>query len=81
VGPDAQSGLLSLRLHHSTIHDLCVSSLVSGLSDGNAKKRLRMIQRLVWLGIMGAIHCIPVGCMEALTCLPSLDLVVQGEAR
>ena len=81
MGPDAQSGLFSLRLHHSTIHHFCVSSLVSRLSDGNAKKRLSMIQRLVWLGITGAICSIPMGSVEALTCLPPLDLVVQGEAR
>jgi len=81
MGPDAQSGLLSLHLHHSTIHHLCISSLVSGLSDGNAKKRLSMIQRLVWLWITGAICSIPMGSMEALTSLPPLDLVVQGEAR
>jgi len=73
MGPDAQSGLLSLLLHHSTIHHLCVSSLVSGLSDGNAKKRQSMIQRLVWLGMTEVIHSIPMGSMEAFTCVPPLD--------
>lgn len=47
-----------------------------------AKKRLSKIQRLVSLGITGAMHTIPTSAMEeTLTCLPPLDLVVQGEAR
>ena len=45
------------------------------------KKRLSSIQRLACLGITGAAHTIPAGAMEALTCLPSLELAVQGEAR
>ena len=46
-----------------------------------AKKRLSKIQRLVGLGITGAMHTIHMGAMEeTLTCLPPLDLVVQGEA-
>jgi hypothetical protein len=47
-----------------------------------AKKSLSRIQRLVSLRITGAIHTICMGGMEeTLTCLPPLDLVVQGEAR
>jgi len=47
-----------------------------------AKKRLSKIQRLVSLGITGSMHIIPMGVMEeTFTCLPPLDLVVQGEAR
>ena len=48
----------------------------------NAKKILSKIQRLVSVGITGAMHTISMGVMEeTLTCLPPLDLVVQGEAR
>jgi len=47
----------------------------------NAKKRLSRIQRLGCLGIMVVMHNTPAGAMEALTCPPPLELVVQGEAR
>ena len=46
----------------------------------SAKKWLSRIQRLVRLGIMGAM-CTTPSALEVLTCLPPLDLVVQGEAR
>jgi len=32
-------------------------------------------------GIMGDMHTIPTGAMEALPCLPPHSVVVQGEAR
>lgn len=41
-----------------------------GWKTASAKKKLRRIQRLVCLGIMGYMHTIPTGAMEALTCLP-----------
>ena len=47
----------------------------------NAKKRMSRIQRLACLGITGAMCTTPMGAWEVLTCLPSLDLVVQGEVR
>ena len=34
MGSEAQSGLLALCLHHSTIHHICIFSLVAQLSDG-----------------------------------------------
>jgi hypothetical protein len=37
--------------------------------------------RLVCFGITGAKCITPTDTMEALTCLPPLDLVVQGKAR
>jgi hypothetical protein len=46
-----------------------------------AKKRLSSIQRLAYLGITGLMHTTPTGAMEALTGLPPLELVIQGEAR
>jgi hypothetical protein len=46
----------------------------------NAKKRPSRIQRLVCLGITGAMHTRPTGAMEALG-LPPLELVIQGMAR
>lgn len=52
-----------------------------GCHAASAKKRLSSIQRLACLGITGAAHTIPAGSKEALTCLPPLELVVQGEAR
>jgi hypothetical protein len=46
-----------------------------------AKKQLSRVQRLACLGIMGAIHNTPTGAVVALTGLPPLDLVIQGERR
>jgi hypothetical protein len=51
------------------------------MSDAGAKKTLSRVQRLVCLGIMGAICTNPTGAMKALTGLPPLDLVTQREAR
>ena len=51
-----------------------------GCQMANAKKRLRTVQRLACLGITGAMHTTPSSAMEALTCLPPLELVVQSEA-
>lgn len=50
-----------------------------GCQTASAKKC--MIQRLVCLEIMGAIRTTTTVAMEALTGLPPLDLVAQGEAR
>jgi hypothetical protein len=50
-----------------------------GCQTANPKKRLRRVQRLACLGIMGAMCTTPTSAMEALTCLPPLELVVQSE--
>jgi len=47
----------------------------------SAKKKLSIIQRLACLGITGAMCTTPTNAMEALTCLPPLELVVLSEAR
>ena len=47
----------------------------------SAKKKLSKVQRLVCLGITGAIRTTPTGAMEALIGLPPLELVIQGEVR
>ena len=52
-----------------------------GCQTPSAKKRLNKVQRLAFLGITGAIRTTPTGVMEALTGLPLLDLLIQGEAR
>jgi hypothetical protein len=46
-----------------------------------AKKTLSRVQRLVCLGITGEIRTTPTGALEALTGLPPLHLVIQGEVR
>jgi len=46
-----------------------------------AKRRLSSTQRLACLGITGAICTTPTGAIEALTGLPPLDPVIQGEVR
>jgi len=51
-----------------------------GCQTANTKKRLNRVQRLACLGITGAMRTTP-GAMEALTGLPALELVIQGEAR
>ena len=47
----------------------------------NAKKRLSSIQRVECLGTTGAMCTTPTGAMKALTGLPPLKLVIQGEER
>ena len=52
-----------------------------GYQTASAKKKLSRIQRLACLGITGAMCTTPTNAVEALICLPPLELVVQSEAR
>ena len=52
-----------------------------GCQTASAKRKLSRVQRLACLGITGAIRTTPTNAVEALICLPPLDLVVQSEAR
>jgi len=53
-----------------------------GCQSASAKKKLSKVQRLACLGIMGVIHTTPTtGAMEALTGLPPLESVIEGEVR
>ena len=47
----------------------------------SAKKKLSRVQRLACLGITEAMRTTPTNAVEAFICLPSLELVVQSEAR
>ena len=47
----------------------------------SAKRKLSRVQRLACLGITGAMRTTATNAVEALICLPPLDLVVQSEAR
>jgi hypothetical protein len=51
-----------------------------GCETARAKKQLSKVQRLACLDITGAVRTIPTDAVEALVCLPPLELVVQGEA-
>jgi hypothetical protein len=51
-----------------------------GSQTASDKKRLSRVQRLACLGITGVICTILTDAKEALTGLPPLDLVIQGEA-
>jgi len=51
-----------------------------GCQADSAKRKLSRVQRLARLGITGAMRTTPTNAVEALTCLPPLDLVVQSEA-
>ena len=44
------------------------------------QKRLSITQRLASLEITGAMRSTPRSALEVFTCIPPLDLVVQGEA-
>jgi len=48
-----------------------------GCQMASAKKRLCRIQRLACLGITEAMCTTPTSAMEALTCLPPLELLAQ----
>jgi hypothetical protein len=52
-----------------------------GFQTASAKARLSRIQRLKCLGIKGTMRTAASGAVEALTCLPTLNVVVQCEAR
>jgi len=52
-----------------------------GCQTASVKWKLSWVQRLACLGITGAMRTTPSNAVEALICLPPLDLVVQSEAR
>jgi len=52
-----------------------------GCQTASAKRKLSRVQRLACLGITGAMCTTPTNAVDALICLPPLDLVVQSEAR
>jgi len=52
-----------------------------GCQTASAKKKLSRIQRLACLGITGAMRTTPTNAVEALICLPPLELVVESEVR
>ena len=52
-----------------------------GCQTASAKKKLSRIQRLACLGITEAMRTTPTNVVEALICLPPLELVVLSEAR
>jgi len=52
-----------------------------GCQTASAKRKLSRVQRLACLGIREAMRTTPTNAVEALICLPPLDLVVQSEAR
>jgi hypothetical protein len=51
------------------------------MSDIQCQKKLSRVQTFACLGITGAMCTTPMSAMEALTCPPPLDLVVEGKAR
>ena len=51
-----------------------------GCQTARDMKTLSKIQRLACLGTTGAVRTTPTRAMEALFCLPPLELDVQGEA-
>ena len=53
----------------------------SGCQTASAKRKLSRVQRLACLGIKGAMRTTPTNAVDALICLPPLELVVQSEAR
>jgi hypothetical protein len=73
-GLRSKGGPLALRLYHS--------ALLHPYFGGLAVTRLmpNRVQRLTCLEITGAMRT-AAGAVEALTGLPPLELVIQGEAR
>ena len=51
-----------------------------GCQAATVKKKLSKIQRLACLGITGTMRTTPTNAVEALICLPPLELVVRSEA-
>jgi len=52
-----------------------------GCHDILCQEIVSRVHELDYVGITGVIRTTPTGAMEALTGLPSLDLVIQGEVR
>jgi len=52
-----------------------------GCQTASAKRKLSRVQRLACLAITGAMRNTATNAVEALICLPPLDLVVQHDAR
>jgi hypothetical protein len=71
---------LYVTIVHPTIS---FASLVwwPGCQTASTKNKLSKVQRLAGLGLVGAFRTTPTGAMEALVCLPPLNLVIQGGAR
>jgi hypothetical protein len=84
---DAMRGLRQKAVHWLYVSiirpSITFASLLRwpGCKTAGAKKTLSRNQRLACLGITGVICTTPTGALEALSGLPPLDLVIQGEAR
>jgi hypothetical protein len=79
-------------LEHRVVHWLYVSiirpsltfsSLVwwPGCQTASAKTQLSKIQRLAFLGVTGSMRTTPTSALEALVCLPPMELIIQREAN
>ena len=51
------------------------------ITNRTSEGSLNRIQRLACLGITGALRTTPTSAVEALICLPPLELVVLSEVR
>jgi len=80
VRPENQCGLLALRLHHSTTHHICIFILMTRLSYGKGQEITKQYKEICTFRDNGEMRNTRTGAMEALTCLPPLDLGVQVEA-
>ena len=72
--------VLSVKPSPLSLYHHCISSLVACQVSASANKRLNSIQRLASVWLTWVTHT-ATSAMEALTCLPPMDLVVQGKAR
>jgi hypothetical protein len=81
VGPETLGGLLDVCLYHQASVSFASLLWWPGCEMASAKKKLSRFQRLACLGITGAMHTTPTNAVEALICLPPLELVVQSEMR
>ena len=52
-----------------------------GCQTASAKRKLSRVQRWACSRVTGAMRTTPTNAVEALICLPPLDLVIQSEAR
>jgi hypothetical protein len=77
VGLETQSSPQALCLHHSAVHH----SWWPVCQTANAKKTLSRLQILACLVTAAEKGTTATGAMEALTGLPPLDQVIQGEAK
>ena len=80
MGPKTQGGPLTLHLLSLAIHQFCILTLVTWLSDGYCQEKTKQNAKTCMLRDNGSNAHYSYWCYGG-TGLPPLELVIQGEVR